>query len=240
VIVSTEWCPNCPQYIAQIASQANALDANGSLLLFMDMQTTTGGSPSSESANAYINQYAPQNVGIRVGDAVISPANSFANIYSFIPNGFVVRRSDMTIVAHQETSSGLVPYVSVAQDPNADWGAALPPFVANCTEAEEEIYEPNDTPDEAAAIAPGTFEGGICTQQADYYLVDIAGDWQIFLEFTHAVGDLDIHRIVNGDSVQQAWGVVDNETMVASGPALIAVVGYLGASAPYTLTLSEL
>ena len=44
----------------------------------------------------------------------------------------------------------------------------------------------------------------------------------------------------NGESQgTPAWSTTDNETMTGSGPKLIAVVGYTGASAPYTFVLSE-
>ena len=98
----------------------------------------------------------------------------------------------------------------------------------------------NNSPEQAATIGFGEFQGGICDQQGDIYFLDVQGDWRIDLLFSHNVGDIDLHLINDqGESQQQAWSTTDNEEMEGSGPALIAVVGYTGASAPYTFILSE-
>jgi hypothetical protein len=117
-----------------------------------------------------------------------------------------------------------------------------------CPEGTEEDYEPNDTVEQAAAIEPGTFSGGICDFNPDFYSVSIEGDWQLDLTFSHAIGDLDVYvwdvandqPVMDGENPVGSDSTDDNESFQYSGPAIVFIYGYRGAQAPYELTLTEL
>ena len=169
------------------------------------------------------------------------------------PSAFVVRRSDMVVLATQtKRMTEHLPYVEMAQDPNADWRnpgpATIRPIIpSNCEDGDDEVYEPNDSPDQAATIGEGAFDGGICGRRGDFYNIDLAGAWRLDLLFSHAVGDLDIalfnDRGIMRDRMGGPLGPAssdDNEVLEWRGPAIIYIYGYEGATAPYRLELVSL
>jgi hypothetical protein len=176
-----------------------------------------------------------------------------SGLIEYFPTSFVIRRSDMTLIADQRDGSYYLPLVEIAQDPDADWSSPpqpgiVPELATNCEDGDEEVFEPNNTPDEAGAIGDGDFiEGGVCDSQPDYYQIDIEGDWTLNLEFSTATGDLDMYVWDNeaqapmqGDdgSAIGAESTSDDETFSYSGPATIMVYGFRGATTPYTLTVT--
>lgn len=250
-IIVTEWCPNCPGYLDLVAGQLTELQNAGTLVVVADVQDRSYAMPTSDMAHAYVSGYQGSLDVVRVGDASAVPQGTIAlsSIFQSVPNAFFVRKSDMQVIATQESSPYYLPLVDIASDPTADWSNPGPPaFAANCTEEDEEDSEPNDEPLAAAPLAPGVLEGGICNARPDYFTIDIEGDWELLLEFTHAEGDLDVYVVDNqGQPLTEAGGapigsdsISDNESFSHAGPARIMVYGYQAASTTYTLTLTEL
>lgn len=257
-LVTTDWCPNCPAYIQWIDALIDQLEDNGMLVFYLDVQNTQGGTAYTSGANQHISNYAPNGSGIRAGDGdnlfqVDGVLNS--GLVEYFPTSFVLRRSDMALIADQRDTSYYLPLVEIAMDPSADWSnppapEIVPEFPSNCEEEDEEEYEPNNIVDEAGAIEGAiTVEGGVCDSQPDYYDIRIDGDWQATLEFTHSLGDLDMYiwdleaqGPLQGEdgSPVGSDSTTDDEEFSYSGPATLFVYGFRGATAPYTLTITEL
>ena len=158
----------------------------------------------------------------------------------------------MTVIATQK-GRGVehLPYVEIAQDPDADWGdpgpaTILPVLPSNCPEGAEESGEPNNTPEEATQIGLGDFSGGICERRGDFYFVDVNGPWRLDLEFSHAVGDIDLILFEDGQPLYDRMGMplgagsgTDNETFEWRGPVMVYIYGFNNETTPYTLTISE-
>lgn len=257
-LITTDWCPNCPAYIQWIDALSDQLEENGMLVFYLDVQNSSGGTAYTDGANQHIGNYTPNGSGIRAGDGnnliqIDGVLNS--GLVEYFPTSFVVRRDDMSLIADQRDTSYYLPLVEIAMDPTADWSSPpepgiVPEFPANCEDADEEEFEPNNTVDEAGGISgTTTIEGGVCDSQPDYYDITIEGDWQATLEFTHALGDLDMYiwdveaqGPMQGEdgSAIGSDSTTDNEEFTYSGPAKLFIYGFRGATAPYTLTITEL
>lgn len=254
-IVTAEGCGYCPGYIDMIENNAAAINAAGGLIVFVDAQNRFGGPASNVAARLYCDREGAREEGICVGDGSTQPTMSaIYNMPSLegVPTGFVVRRSDMEVVADQSLSAFILDYVDILED--IDEANCEPP-PANCTALEEETYEDNDTAETRATIPEGcfvegvcSFTGGICTDSLDFYQVNLAHNWRLDLLFSHATGDLDTYvwDLVNntvlmedGDPVG-SYSSTNNESFEYAGPAAIVVSGYQGATAPYTLTITDL
>lgn len=259
VVVSAGWCPNCPGFIQYIDALEPQLREEGGLLLFLEAVDTNNNPIGSAAANNYFSQHATTNdSGIRVGDADGEPANAVttSGLVEFFPTSFVVRRSDMTIIADQRNSDYYLPFVEIAMDPDADWSSPPPPEIlpeipTNCGPEDEESFEPNNSPDDAGEISDitGSFNGGICDSQPDYYRVNIAGDWRLTMEFDGDEGDLDVYvltedgsQILTDDEGNPvgSYGYEGLETFDFSGIHSIMVVGYQNATTTYSLFVEPL
>lgn len=254
VVVTTVWCPNCPQTIDWVDKLSAQLEAEGALILFVEAQDAQGGEASSQLAQNHISRYATLGSGIRVGDANATPRNAIATspLIRAFPSAFIVRKRDMRIITDSSRSNYLLPFVEIAMDPEADWSTPPPPEIvpvlpANCGETDEESSEPNNSVAQAVAISPGTFRGGVCTDAADFYRIDIAGDWNLTLDFDPDKADLDLFvwdeatnesLVVDGRPVG-SYSADQTESFDYSGPVVVVVAGYQGATELYTLTLTE-
>jgi hypothetical protein len=233
-VMVTAWCPNCPGYLNDASNIATQLDSNGSLLVYLVLENTSYNPASNAAADQYISGYVGSNDGIRAGGGGAEPSGLFANLWDFVPNGFMIRKSDMRIIAHQENSNYFLPYVDLAQNPAAAF------YENNCSASDDENLEPNNKLAEAPVLSATTsFSAGICDQNPDIYYIDVAGAWTFSAEFTHSVGDLDIHVVdAEGNSLSESWSATNDEEVSHSGPAFVAVIGYDGSSAPYSVSLS--
>ena len=249
-IVGAGWCPACTRYTEILDTFASEFRAAGGLLVYVEIQTADYERADNEYAHQHISSIIGDGEGIRVGDAETQPiAGIFENNPDFntLPSAIVVRKSDMIMIAEQSASDFMLPYTQIAADPLADWTQpSAPPFVSNCPPTAEEIYEPNNTREQAGAIGPGdSFDGGLCTAGPDYYRIEHDGPWRVTVEFSHAEGDIDLfvwHPIreepVSRDGRQvSAESSDDNEVLEYAGPALLRVQGFQGASATYRLTV---
>ena len=251
-VLVAEWCPNCPDYLRALAPQARQIAQAGGLVVIVDVEDRAYTLPSSESCHNYVSGYVGGQLGMRVGEADADPMGVIyeSRIWSAVPNAFVVRTRDMQVIASQEDTPYVLPFVPIAQHPEADWSdPSNPPFFSACGPDDEEALEPNDVPEQASVLEPGTVvTGGICNEAPDFYQVDIDGAWRVDLAFSHAVGDLDVYVVdpstgeplKNGTQRVGSESSTDDESFEHEGPATLMVVGFQNASAPYTLTLSEL
>lgn len=240
-VIGTAWCPNCPDYMRDVA--AMDLESLGTLVVFLETQDSSYGSASSAEARTTVDRIVGSARGIRIGDGDNTRPDAIGDQISSIPTGVFVRRRDMRILAFENELGRRVPWESLARDPEQDWVSILRGggSVPTCGPADEETYEPNDGASSAAAIGPGTFRGGVCGSDSDYYRVSLTGRWRMDLDFRHATGDLDvIVTDASGRTIATSDSGTDDESVTVSGPGTIRIYGYRGAMAPYTLTLTEI
>ena len=94
----------------------------------------------------------------------------------------------------------------------------------------------------------GTFRGGVCGTDLDYYYVDVQGQWRLDLQFRHGTGDIDTYvwdpetnaPMVRGGQKVGSDSGNDNESFTHNGPALVVVYGFRMATSPYELTVTRL
>jgi thiol-disulfide isomerase/thioredoxin len=258
-VLSAGWCTPCTLYAQRLEGEVAELNALGMEVVIIEVQNVEGALADLAFAYSHVNRITNTIPGIVAGDKdtkQVFAGESFdaagfledSAILRAFPSVFVVRTTDMRIIADQNRADFYLPLADIAADPNADWSKSGDPVFENlCGSGDEEASEPNDVPDNAAPITAGVHTGGICADGPDLYRIDIEGDWTIQLDFEHEVGDLDIFVWDTGrDQPAQQDGQVigsatsnNQEKFDHSGPAVIAVKPYQHASAPYTLTLTE-
>lgn len=247
-VLGAGWCGACSAYTQRLNAEAPAFEAAGGRIVYVEFEDANSEPADSRFAQEHIARLIGNGHGWRVGDLDTEPSPQYFASSGYINGGlpkvFVVRRSDMTVIADQVRSPDFLPFVEIANDPDRDWSdPAPPPFVNRCAAGDEEAGEPNDTADQATPLAAGTVRGGICAPGPDFYRIDHAGPWQVTLKFSHAQGDLDlfvwnteqdkplqINGLPVGSSTQ-----TDNEGLRHEGPAVIKIQGFRSASAPYEL-----
>ncbi|MCB9546869.1 MAG: hypothetical protein H6706_13580 [Myxococcales bacterium] len=248
-VVSTGWCSACPQYLRQVASQAQAIRQAGGLLVIEESEDSGYNPIDSPGAARFLDRLIGNAPGLRVGGGSSRPSVQLlarSNIVQAYPAAFVVRRRDMRVIAELRSAPGGMPIDQIAANPDRDWGAGAdaPP---RCGPADEEPQEPNNSAAQAGALAAGqSVSGGVCGADMDFYRVNHAGSWTLDLRFRHADGDLDVYvwdtarnaPLQNGNQRVGSDSNTDNESFSYQGPATIAVVGYRGATARYTLALT--
>ena len=150
------------------------------------------------------------------------------------------------LAAVSASSATYLDLVAITGNPNQDWGSRE--LVFTCGPEDEEPTEPNDDVPNAADIEAGTFTGGICGLDKDFFRVNIEGPWQIDLRFRHADGDIDIavwdeqnnRPLITGAGLVGSESIDDNESFQHQGPAIVTVYGYQYASAAYEFELTAL
>jgi hypothetical protein len=250
--VGAAWCVPCTEYSRELNQRAAAIEAAGAIIVYVEAETTSYQLADTDYANEHLNRILGNGPGFRVGDADTQPtAGTFYNspLTTQFPTAFVVRTSDMKVIADQAAWNNMLPYAQIALHPDEDWtNPNRPPSVSNCGPNDEERGEPNNSSQTATPVQAGSFNAGICDAEADYFQVDHPGDWRLDLRFSHAIGDIDVFvwntqanepLTVNGQEVGSDSGD-DDESFTHSGPAVIRVFGYQGASAPYVFELTTL
>jgi len=232
----------------RVGAQAAALKQAGGLVVYAEVQDNARQPASNSYARQHIDNYVGSAPGIRVG-AANGQALANAPLVNSFPNGFVVRKRDMRVIADHSSYQGSIPYSRIAQNPNQDWSQGeLAVFSNNCGASTDESYEPNNRPTQAGLITASNFSGGICEEEPDFYRINITGGWRIDLTFTHQAGDLDLYvwnettNKVQRDSSGGKMGsnsATNNESYSGSGPTTIMIHGYRYASTSYTLNLTE-
>ena len=244
-MISAGWCGPCGDYMRRLGPDIAQIEAAGGTVAIVEVQDSNYSPAGHSTANSIISRYISSGA-MRIGDAETLPSSgSILNspIVSAFPQVVVVRRSDMRIVADQNSSNYVLDFVALARE-HGGGGGSDPPS-GSC---EEESYEPNDSAGAAASISPGSFEGGVCGSDSDFYSVSINGSWRVDLSFRHSDGDIDVYLwdpntnsvIYRNNEPIGSDSASDNESFTHSGPAVIRVLGYEGARAPYGLTLTAL
>ena len=113
--IGTGWCTYCPDYMRYIDSIADELEANNVMVIFVQLQTATMDTATSEFARDYINDLGITS-GYRVGDANTWPLPKFflnsSDIIAY-PTAFIVRTRDMRIIANQRDSNYYMDFRSI-------------------------------------------------------------------------------------------------------------------------------
>jgi hypothetical protein len=265
VIVGAGWCSACTSLTVNILKPIiDSLTQANMQVLYIEAEDGQYEPASSLFAFRHLARLIGEDPGIRVGDMKTSlnaDSGPWTNEDEFIrslsngsyPSAWVVRTSDMKVIADQNTSQYWLPFLLIAQEPDADWSEPPPPppppFESNCEEGDDEASEPNNTSIRAARLNEGSQSGGICTPEPDFYRVQASGPWRVTLEFSHDVGDLDMYlwdKDANDVMVDESGmpiasnGEADTETIESQGNGIISIVGYGGASNVYNLILELL
>ena len=254
IIVVASWCQYCPAEIAFASRIAEEFKAQGGVFVVVNFEDTSGAPASNAEAKRFVTQHAtingiaPDNMWA-VGDAAANPANYFHTLgeVTAFPSAYVVRLSDMKVVANPENAGGsYLNFVEIARDPNAgSWDPPTVPFTNNCGPNDEELTEPNDDAATATPVGIGSFTGGICSAAPDIYSITEAGAWTMTLTYDQSLGDIDMFvlDVANDRPVKDDAGAdlisqetTGTESLSFTGPAYVAVYGYSSASAPNEFT----
>ena len=244
LVVVTEWCPNCPNYLNYVNDQSATLRSMGADILYMSAQNIDRDPSTHAQARDYINYTLSNAPGLRIGDGETLPTASAvynSPAINGVPTAFVIERSTMKVIADQGQDQYMLNFTGILQGIGGEASS-------NCDASTEESYEPNNDASSAATLPTGTFTGGICGSDQDFYLINISGAWRVELDFSHNVGDLDIllWDSANGELERDGQYYAgstssdDNESWEGSGPKTIVISGYNGATAPYSLTVTDL
>jgi len=124
------------------------------------------------------------------------------------------------------------------------WIAAAIGIVAPAG-AENDVYEPNDGPDEAVELRPGHYPGLAALDEEDWFLVwAIPGQpIQATIDFTHAQGDLDMELYDDDLQLEDDSTTVDDDEEIWFLPAehgafYVVVYAYAQSNNVYDLTIT--
>jgi hypothetical protein len=248
-VLGAAWCGACSAYAMRLNAEADAFEAAGGRIVYVELQDANSEPADSDFAYGHLGNLIGDGPGIRVGDLDTRPGELFLTNnaeLTGLPTVYVVRRRDMTVITTADIL-GDRSLVDVAMDPEADWQNPPPlPFNGNCGPADEEPGEPNDTAAQATPLALGdSIGGGVCDPAGDFYQIDEPGPWKLTLDFSAAEGDLDVYAwdTATDEPLRIAGNVVgsdgtgDHEEFVHQGPTLVRVVGFRQASTTYSLKL---
>jgi len=241
VVISAGWCSACPEYIRAVDAARATLEDEGTLVLYVEVETASFEPATSEDAAAFIDGLIADGPGMRIGDADNSPANTVRGLVSRMPSGYFIRRRDMRIIADQAESIYQLDFGALAADPEQDWTPTPPPFVANCGPADEEAGEPNDALASATPIAfDGEVTGGVCAEGGDFYRVDETGPWRfdLYTEFLMTREDLNLRLFtLEGERIGGSTQRSNHDWIDYEGPAIVEVYGMDNDSTTYRVTL---
>ncbi len=248
-VIGAGWCGYCPDNFSRVAGLADSIYANNGMIVWIETQDNTGQPIDSRHANRAVAEYIGDAPGFRVGDLTTEPMEGMIHASPLVtgyPTSFVVRTSDMRVIAEEASSMSYLDLVGIAADPDRDWGSRE--LIFNCGAEDEESTEPNNDVPNAADIEAGTFSGGICGLDKDFFRVNIQGPWRVDLRFSHADGDIDVavwdegtnQPMRSGAGLVGAESIDDDEVFEHQGPAIVTVYGYQYASAAYELELTAL
>ncbi|MEZ4473875.1 MAG: Ig-like domain-containing protein [bacterium] len=259
IVFGAGWCPACTLYTRLLERMKGRLESAGMEILHITEQTADFGPASSAYANSHITHLIGDGHGIRVGDRDTrvegDPVTNYLYNLEFLeafPTVLVVRKADMIIIADSRDKRRYLPLEEIARDPDADWrDPDRVEVMSRCGDGVEEEWEgDNNLPGTAPEVGAGTYEGGICDGEADFYRVNIAGAWRATLNFSNDIGDLGMYLWDTRTSQPQtdargevigSDGTGDVETFTHTGPANLLIEGFMRRStAPYTLTIEAL
>jgi len=242
VAVVAEWCGACPGHVRELDAISADLDAAGMKLVYLVTQNDGGTLASSNQANVWIESIIGAGTsGVRIGDGDnTDPGAVSRNVFTYAQT-YVIRRSDMVLLADENQIGGTLPYLEMAADPSRDWPTELGVVtMSNCGDGDEEASEPNNVLVDAVPVVEGTFAGGICNRGPDFYRIGIAGSWTATLLFDASIGDLDISVISeSGERVAVASPTDGGLELVFAGEQYLSIAGHGGETAPYSLVIDD-
>lgn len=106
-VIGAGWCPYCPDYMRSVDNRISDIEAAGGLVVYVEIEDSGRRAASSDYALSHINQIIGASApGLRVGDGDTTPARAIgrASFVTSLPNQFVVRTSDMTVIDTGQTS----------------------------------------------------------------------------------------------------------------------------------------
>ena len=122
VVIGAGWCPYCPDYMRAVNAVAADLEAAGSMVVYVEIETSGGAPANNQQANSIVDHEiaTPLGPSFRVGDGVVQGGvnQPFGRAVSAIPSAFIVRTSDMRVIASQARSGNQLNWVQIAQNPN--------------------------------------------------------------------------------------------------------------------------
>jgi len=248
-VLGANWCGACTHHMGELAPEAEALRQAGGQFVFVGVEGLDYSPSSTDEALQTLSRAAGQAPVYIVGDGDTGGVIAGSGAFTALPSVFVVRTRDMKVIADNGTGAAGLDFLAVAADPDAGWENPPPPMIdSQCAPGQDEDLEPNNTPDTPAVIGAGTIEGGVCDEHPDFYLIDIDGPWRLSLDFTHAVGNLDVYAWDGaGDAplrvnsqVVGSYSTGDGESLEHVGPTLVRIGGFRYESAPYVLTVEAL
>lgn len=123
-VVTAAWCPHCPEYMQRVDSLSAELEAAGMQVVYVVIETSDGRPADNMQANRTVDQKIMKTGhSIRVGDGKTSGAvaTPFSRAVTSVPNAFVVRTSDMRVIAFQGRSNNVLDFAAIARNPNRLW-----------------------------------------------------------------------------------------------------------------------
>ncbi len=251
IIVSAGWCTPCTLYAQRLRPDAPIIAAAGGLIAIMESQDDNYGEANNAYAQRHINHIIGDTYAIRLGDQDTKPISDWLHMQPLIvafPTVIAVRTRDMAVITDSNRSQYYLPLLQIAQDPEADWSnPGIPPFNSHCGPTDDEASEAtNDDANTPTEIGAGTYPGGICDENPDFYKVTIDGNWKAELDFDANVADLDMYAwdpvanqpIQENGNIIGSSGSTGHEEFAYHGAQVLSVMGYQGASAAYTLKIT--
>jgi hypothetical protein len=240
LLVSAGWCSACPEYIRGLDGMSSTLEANGTLIAYLEVETAAFDPATSPAAKEFIDGLIMDGPGYRIGDADNTMPNTVRGLVSQFPSAYFVRRRDMSIVADQAASIYVIDFGALSANPDGAWEPVRPPFMADCTTADEEPGEPNDTRETAMALPADTeIMGGICADGPDWYRVDLEGAWRFDLYLDNFMGDLNLNLYNDaGERIGGSNQRANHDWVDFEGPAWVEVYGQDRASNVYRVSVS--
>ena len=119
-VVGAGWCPNCPAFMRYVNDQSAELEAAGMQIVYMEIETSTRQPASNQqSSDIVAREVGADAPGLRIGDAATMPIEmAFSRVVRAVPTAYVVRKSDMMIIADQLRTNGYLPLLDIARDPD--------------------------------------------------------------------------------------------------------------------------
>lgn len=247
------WCGPCHAWMRTVSGAAQQIEDAGILPVFVIGDTTRQGDYAGatiEYADRLVSQHTTDPRGLRIGDADTVGAGpngikQVLNITRGWPTLFIVRRSDMEVLTLDSGAPRSVDPVIQTVNLRAGSGGGGGGSTSDCAENVDEDSEPNDVVRLAPTLDLGTYSGGICNGQPDFFRIDADGSYTVTIEFTNAEADLDLFEwnpeadnvmIRDNRAVQSIFNNRDFETLELSGSTYIAIRAKRGGTG-YTLRI---
>lgn len=121
-VLGAGWCPNCPDYMRRVDGMANDLVAAGALVVYVEVENNAGAPASNSVAQSYANGLGLTGPSVRVGDGdTRGLATAFGRVATQFPSAWVVRTRDMQVIASQERSQYVLPFLEIARNPERNY-----------------------------------------------------------------------------------------------------------------------